>query len=126
MRLAILALVMVLAGCEQPRPTPPARRDPRPTAAIVREASRAGEAANPGWRLLGQLSAHHMLVVEVEAGRVEDAKRIAIALCEPLKDRYAEMLVYVYRPGARKTLAARRVQWTLQQGYVETNFEESY
>ncbi len=74
--------------------------------------------------LVHQFSAPHMLVTDVETNRVQDALPIAHTLLEPLKETYVEALVYFHRPGMRDRLAARRVQWTEQKGYVETNYEQ--
>lgn len=78
-----------------------------------------------GWRVVDQMSAHYMLVLEVETERLADARQIAQTLVEPLKDRYVEALVYFRRPGTQGTLPARRVQWTKAGGYVEVNYEEA-
>jgi hypothetical protein len=78
---------------------------------------------NEDWTVIHQLSAHHMLVVEVETARLDEAGAIAQQLTEPVKDRYSEILVYLYRPGTHGQLAARRVQWTPTAGYVVVDYE---
>ena len=77
-----------------------------------------------GWRVVEQLSAHHVLVLEVETGRLQEARAIAQQLVGPVADRYSEVLVYFYHPGQRGTLAARRVQWTPRGGYVLVNYDK--
>ena len=75
----------------------------------------------PGWTVTRAYSAHHMMVVEVEAEQAADSSTIAAQLVEPLKNRYDEVLIYVRAPGQRvNDLAARRVQWTRRAGYVES------
>ena len=71
-----------------------------------------------------QTSAHYMLVLEVETERVAEAGPIARQLADPVKDRYTEVMVYVYRPGRRGGLPAARVQWTRRDGYVLTEYAQ--
>jgi hypothetical protein len=78
---------------------------------------------NKNWTVVHQLSAHNILVVEVETARLDEAGAIAQQLTEPVKDRYSEILVYLYRPGTHGQLAARRVQWTPTTGYVVVDYE---
>lgn len=79
-------------------------------------------AASPlaGWRVREHLSAHHVLIVRVETDRLGESLVIAQLLIEPVKARYAEALVYFYRPGSHRLV--KRVQWTPQSGYVETEY----
>ena len=51
---------------------------------------------------------------------LNEARAIAQQLVEPVKSRYAEILIYYHRPGRPDPLAPRRVQWTPTEGYVET------
>lgn len=76
-----------------------------------------------GWTVVKELPAHHVLVVQVEAEQPENALKVTYQLVEPVKDRYAEILVYFYRPWRRGVLASRRVQWTPAGGYVEAIYE---
>lgn len=78
----------------------------------------------PGWTVTRAYSAHHTMVVEVETDTVANARQIALQVVEPLKGRYDEVLIYVRRPGRPSDeLAARRVQWTKQGGYVESIYD---
>ena len=75
----------------------------------------------PGWTVTRAYSAHHMMVVEVEADRVTSGTSVAAQLVEPLKHRYDEVLIYIREPGQRADdLPARRIQWTPRAGYVES------
>lgn len=76
-----------------------------------------------GWKVVDQLSAHHVLVLEVETERLDEARAIAQQLVGPVADRYSEVLIYYYRPGQRGKLAARRVQWTPRGDYVVVDYE---
>jgi hypothetical protein len=76
----------------------------------------------PGWTVTRAYSAHHMMVVEVDAASAIEARAVAAQIVEPLKNRYDEVLVYLRDPGQTSTdLATRRVQWTRRNGYVEAN-----
>ena len=76
------------------------------------------------WTLTEHLSAHNVLIGQVETEYLNEAMFIAQQLTEPLKDKYAEVLIYFHRPGRPDTLPPRRVQWTPRSGYVETRYEE--
>jgi hypothetical protein len=77
-----------------------------------------------GWAVTKALSAQHMMVVEVDAERLEDARGIAIQIVDPVRTRgYDEILVYVRQPG-RRTPTVRRVQWTPRGGFVESTYED--
>ena len=73
-----------------------------------------------GWAVTKATSAQHMMVVDVEAERIEEARGIAVQIVEPVRSQgYDEILVYVRQPGSRIP-AVRRVQWTPRGGYVES------
>jgi hypothetical protein len=75
------------------------------------------------WVVTTATSARNMLVVEVQAVRLEEAMDIAKAIVEPvLPKNYEEILIYVHPPGGFSDGPMRRVQWTPQNGYVETVF----
>tara|TARA_B100001123_G_scaffold37171_1_gene38387 strand:- start:11746 stop:11976 length:231 start_codon:yes stop_codon:yes gene_type:complete len=46
---------------------------------------------------------------------------IALELTELVKDAYAEVLIYFYRPN--ETLAAKRAQWSPSTGLIEIDLE---
>lgn len=75
------------------------------------------------WTVTEQLSAHHVLIVQVETDHLDEAMSIARQVADPIRTRFAEVLVYVHRPGRPDTVAPRRVQWTRASGYVETRYE---
>lgn len=76
------------------------------------------------WTLTEHLSAHNVLIGQVETEFLHEAMFIAQQLTEPLKGTYAEVLIYFHRPGRPDILAPRRVQWTPKNGYVETRYED--
>ncbi len=127
--LVVVAAIRLFASDDGPtrpeplRPTAPLigpQRSPEPRIDILNGS--VPEPSGPGWRLIGRLSAHAVLIVEVETDRLHEAVVIAQHLIEPVKERYVEALVYFYRTGRPKAFAAKRVQWTLDAGYVETIF----
>jgi hypothetical protein len=75
------------------------------------------------WSVTEQLSAHRVLIVQVETDYLHEAFAISQHLANPIKERYAEVLIYFHRPGRPDTLPPRRVQWTAKTGYVETVYE---
>jgi hypothetical protein len=75
------------------------------------------------WTVTEHLSAHNVLIAHVETAYLNEAVAIAQQLTEPLKDKYAEVLIYFHRPQRPDTLPPRRVQWTPASGYVETVYE---
>jgi len=123
---AWLAVLALFAAVLQWRPN--ARATPADTAATavtraLRNAAPTHAAGRmPAWTVVKATSAHHVMVVEVEAQRPEQARQIAVQIVEPVRSRYEEILVYVSTPGSSGELPARRVQWTPRGGYVETVF----
>ena len=78
---------------------------------------------NEGWYVRNMATAHGAFVIEVEAEDPEQTETISRALIEPIKDDYAEILVYINRMGDESDLPARRVQWTPRDGYVELSYD---
>jgi len=72
------------------------------------------------WAVTKVTSAHHVLLVNIDAERVGDAQTIAAEIVAPVKERgFDEILVYVWRTHKHKPFADRRVQWTPKGGYTE-------
>ena len=86
--------------------------------------SSATESMGGLWELVSEVSAHSVLVLEVETDRLHETTFIAQQLVEPIKNRYVEALVYFYQPGSSRTFASKRVQWTQKSGYTATTFPE--
>lgn len=123
-------LVFALFGALLQRPsrsashaTPAARASTALTRALNHVERRTEGRRMPAWTVVGATSAHHVMVVDVEAERPERARQIATQIVEPLRDRYEEVLIYVRKPGATQDLAARRIQWTPRHGYVEVVYD---
>ena len=78
-----------------------------------------------GWAVTKATSAQHMMVVEVEAERLDESRAIAIQIVEPVRSRgYEEILIYVRHPNGRIP-TVRRIQWTPHGGYVESTYVDS-
>lgn len=104
----------------------PARRnvaDSASTLARIFDQARQSTAIDVPWRVTEANSAHQVLVVEVEAQRLEDAREIAREIVIPVRSRgYLEILVYVRPEGGGPDAAMRRIQWTPDGGYVEAAY----
>jgi len=83
------------------------------------------QAAHPWarWSITQSFSAHRVLIVHIETRYLDEAMSIAKQVADPLKFRYAEVMVYFHRPGRPDLLPPRRIQWTPDGDYVETNYE---
>jgi hypothetical protein len=64
------------------------------------------------------------MVVAVEAVDVSQARAIAESIVEPRRSRFDDILVYVHPVGGSGELAARRVEWTPRDGYVEIKYRD--
>lgn len=75
------------------------------------------------WTVTQSLSAHNVLIVHVETRYLDEAMAIARQVADPIKFRYAEVMIYFHRPGRPDLLPPRRIQWTPAGDYVETIYE---
>ena len=98
-------------------------RLPRPFAvnALARSINDAQPMAGRRWQwtATSAQSAMRGMVVHVEAIDVKQARQIAAAIVEPRRAQFDDILVYVYRVGDGRDVAARRVEWTPRGGYEE-------
>jgi hypothetical protein len=101
--------------------TPPVRATPAMTVEVMSPRQKYNPATR--WTVTEHLSAHNVLIAHVETTYLDDAVAIAQQLTEPIKDKYAEVMIYFHRPGRPDTLPPKRVQWTPTSGYVETTYE---
>jgi hypothetical protein len=117
---AASGVCLMAAAIYEVKRTPAVRAEPMP---IDRLPTRAPHRSLNRWTVTEHLSAHHVLIAQVETDYLGEAVAIAQQLIEPVKGQYAEVLIYFHRPGRPDTLPPCRVQWTLKNGYVETRFE---
>ena len=82
---------------------------------------------NDAWQIVKMAAAHGLFTIEVEVDDPEIAGDIARELIAPLKDRYSEVLVYVYNPGEGYGGYApvMRIQWTTEGSYDELDYRRS-
>lgn len=99
--LAVCLVALTFAGCGE-SPTPEANPEISPA-----------RLSSPGWKVTRRYSVLQALIVEVECRDRERAVEIAKAIVDPVKDSYAEALIYV-RPIDKTT--TRRVQWLKTDG----------
>jgi hypothetical protein len=116
---AMVLIAMTIRWSEQPRRVAPLP----PVTTLLKELNTARTSSlkeGESWVVTKVTSAHHMLVVNVDADRLEDAHAIAREIVAPVRDRkFEEILVYVRQTKSRKGYADRRVQWTPKGGYTE-------
>jgi hypothetical protein len=112
---AIALIALAYQWSEQPRSVPRLSTLP-PLLQQLNTAPREGQS----WLVTRATSAHHVLVVEVTADRLDDSRAVATQIVETTAGRgYEEVLIYVWRTRPRKTFADRRVQWTPNGGFTE-------
>ena len=116
---AMVLVAMTIRWSEQPRHVTPLP----PVSSLLRELNAARTSPlkeGESWVVTKVTSAHHMLVVNVDADRLDNAQAIAAEIVAPVRDRkFDEILVYVRKMHSRKGYADRRVQWTPKGGYAE-------
>ena len=117
--LAIASIAFAVHWSERSRRVPPLTAVPT----LLKElsAARASQLKDgEAWVVTKVISAHHMLVVNVDAERVGNAQAIATEIVTPVLNRgFDEVLVYVWMTHKHKPYADRRVQWTPKGGYTE-------
>src|SRR5262245_32215769 len=118
----LAALIGFATGLQRPAPARPLSK-PLHASALVRTLNQAQDASRDrpwSWNVTRAITAHRVLLVDVEATRVADAKAIAVRILEPVRTHgYEEILIYVRRAGAGSAPPARRIQWTPDHGFTE-------
>ena len=77
---------------------------------------------NPQYTILEMATAHGAFTPEVEVDAGADTQAIGRQLIEPIKEQYAEVLVYFYDRAGNGELPMRRVQWTAGEGYTDVEY----
>jgi hypothetical protein len=114
------ALIEWSARPPRPTPTPPAVTDL--VRALNKLESSSPNAKHEPWTVTRATSAHHAMVIDVEADKPEDAPQIANDIVAPLRATYEEVLIYVRPTGNPAEAIVRRIQWTPHGGFVETRY----
>ena len=104
----------------RPTPTPPAVTDLVRT--LNKMTTRSPFARREPWIVTRATSARHAMVIDVEADKPQDARKIAQEIVAPLRDRYEEVLVYVRPIGSPQNALTRRIEWTPRDGFIETSY----
>ena len=104
----------------RPTPTPPAVTDL--VRALNRMTTPSPFARHEPWVVTRATSARRAMVIDVEADKPQDARRIAEEIVAPLLDRYEEVLVYVRPIGSPQNTLTRRIEWTPGSGFIETSY----
>jgi hypothetical protein len=104
----------------RPTPTPPAVTDL--VRALNKMATPSPFARHGPWVVTRATSARRAMVIDVEADKPEDARRIAEEIIAPLRARYEEVLVYVRAIGSPQGGLTRRIEWTVRGGFIETSY----
>jgi len=115
--LVVITLVVLTAHrLERPRIVPPLATVP----SLLVELNAARPATGESWVVTKVTSAHHMLVVNIDADRVESAQQItSVIVTTTSRRRFDEVLVYFWPMHHQSKYANRRVQWTPKGGYAE-------
>jgi len=114
----LFAAVVEWSARPRPTPTPPALTDL--VRALNRMETPSPFAKHEPWVVTRASSARRAMVMDVEADRPEDAQKIALEIVEPLRAKYEEVLIYVRPIGSPISGVTRRIQWTPDDGFVET------
>ena len=116
---AWLALLALFVASLQPSGSPPSVRSTGPPsqAPLIDATESSGEGLR--WKVTRATSAHRVMIVDVQALRLEDARGIAVQVVEPVRAQgYEEILVYVREFGSDGG-PTQRIQWTPARGYTE-------
>ena len=112
---AVVVLAVVPAtGCREPAPPPERTEAPRGPTGMPLD--------NPQFSILEMATAHGAFTIEVEIDADADTQVISRQLVEPIRDQYAEVLVYFYDRAGDGDLPMRRIQWTAADGYTEIEY----
>jgi hypothetical protein len=104
----------------RPTPTPPAVTDL--VKALNKMTTPSPFARHQPWIVTRATSARRAMVIDVEADRPQDARRIAEEIVVPLRARYEEVLVYVRPIGSPQNALTRRIEWSPRGGFIETSY----
>ena len=77
---------------------------------------------NERYTILEMATAHGAFTIELEVDADTDTGTLARELVEPMREDYAEVLVYFYDRAGDGQLPMKRVQWTQDGGYAELEF----
>ena len=106
----------------RPRPTPTPPAVTSLVKALNKMTTPSPFARHEPWVVTRATSARRAMVIDVEADKPQDARRIAEEIVAPLRARYEEVLVYVRPIGSPREALTRRIEWTPRGGFIETSY----
>jgi hypothetical protein len=118
--LGLFAAIIQWSARPRPTPTPPAVTDL--VRALNRMETPSPFARHEPWIVTRATSARHAMVIDVEADKPADARRIAERLVSPLRAKYEEVLIYVRPIGSPVNSVTRRIEWSPGGGFIETSY----
>jgi hypothetical protein len=118
--LGSFAALVEYSARPRPTPTPPAVTSL--VKALNKMTTPSPFARHEPWVVTRATSARRAMVIDVEADKPQDARRIAEEIVAPLRARYEEVLVYVRPIGSPREALTRRIEWTPRGGFIETSY----
>ncbi len=106
----------------RPRPTPTPPAVTQLVRALNKMRTPSPFARHEPWTVTRATSARRAMVIDVEADKPEEARKIAEEIVAPLRAKYEEVLVYVRSIGSPPNTATRRIEWTPRGGFIETSY----
>jgi hypothetical protein len=106
----------------RPRPTPTPPAVTQLVRALNKMRTPSPFARHEPWTVTRATSARRAMVIDVEADKPEEARKIAEEIVAPLRAKYEEVLVYVRPIGSPPNTATRRIEWTPRGGFIETSY----
>ena len=119
---AVFSFAALVDYSARPRPTPTPPALTGLVRALNKMATPSPFARHEPWIVTRATSARRAMVIDVEAEKPEEARKIAQELVAPLRAKYEEVLVYVRPIGSPLNASTRRVEWTPRDGFVETSY----
>src|ERR1041384_285833 len=116
----LFAALIDYSARPRPTPTPPALTSL--VRALNKMASPSPFGKHEPWVVTRATSARRAMVIDVEADKPEEARRIAEEIVAPLRAKYEEVLIYVRAIGSPADGLTRRIEWTPRAGFVETAY----
>src|SRR5262245_25377429 len=118
--LGSFAALVEYSARPRPTPTPPAVTNL--VRALNKMRTPSPFARHDPWIVTRATSARRAMVIDVEADKPEDARKIAEEIVAPLRAKYEEVLMYVRPIGSPPNATTRRIEWTPRGGFVETSY----
>ena len=119
---AIGGFAALIEYSARPRPTPTPPAVTSLVKALNKMTTPSPFARHEPWVVTRATSARRAMVIDVEADKPQEARKIAEEIVAPLRARYEEVLVYVRPIGSPHDGLTRRIEWTPRGGFIETSY----